>query len=187
MKASRSNTKFSIILFIVCLFPTIQIYAEDQLNSTQNISTWNKFKASINNSAQFLKKNADYIAAAVIPTLAVLSLPRVTLEERHERARNLINSYKGSNFFWRLYATNILDKAYRVEKFNDEQLKKFITIERWLGALGLGVAGFVFYSLYKKSQYCLKNLDVDLEGKVTIAGEPIIIFERLGDSNTQSS
>ncbi len=192
MKANKHNAKFSVSLFVVCLLSTIPVYSEDQSNIAQNVSKWDKCKTSINNSAQFLKKNADYIAAAVIPTLAVLKLfSGVTLEERREHARNLINSYEGSNLFWQFFAVggwdfNRLNRAHLVERLNDKQLKKYIKIEM-LAVLFVGLSAYAGYYLYKKSQYCLKNLEVDLEGKVTVAGEPIIIFEKLGDSNTQSS
>ncbi len=86
MKTSRCNIKFSVILLMVCSLSTIPVYSGDQLNIVQNVNAWDKFKIYVNNSTQFLKKNADYIAVAVIPTLAMFKLlSRVTtLEGRRE-------------------------------------------------------------------------------------------------------
>jgi len=144
MRTSKSNTKFSAILLIVCLFSYMPIYSGDQFNVAQ----WDKFKIYINNSTQFLKKNADYIAVAVIPIIVALKyFSGLTLESRHAYARNLINSHEGSNFLWKLSPWNIpLNIAYLVERLSDEQLKKFIIIEALVCA---GVTGFGCYCIYE--------------------------------------
>ncbi len=189
MKVNKNNIKFSIIL-IITLLSTIPICSKNQSNGVQNVSAWNKCKAFINNFAQFLKKNLDYIAVAAIPTIVILKcFFGVTLESRRASARSLINSYKNSNIFWQLFAMlgcdfRRLNKAHLVERLSNEQLKKFITIEK-LDAFLVGMVCFIYYRLCKNLQYPGKHLDV--EGKVAIVGEPIIISEELGNSNTQSS
>ena len=44
--------------------------------------------------------------------------------------------------------TQVLE-AYLVKGLSNEELKKFITRERWLASLGLGLFGLMFYSIYK--------------------------------------
>ena len=152
MKASRQNIKFSVTLLVVCLFSTIPVYSGDQTNITQNVSRWDKCKASINNSAKFLKKNADYIAAAVIPTLVILKLSSgITPELRRKQARDFINFYKNRNFIFRMLRSVNIQKndAIKVIGLSDEGLKKFIKKEKWLGSLAAGLFGFTFYLLYK--------------------------------------
>ncbi|HEB41561.1 MAG TPA: hypothetical protein ENI08_00905 [Candidatus Dependentiae bacterium] len=206
MKASKSNTKFSVILVIVCLISTLPAYSENQLPVTKNASTWDKCKTSTSNFLKFLKENPDCWLGTIIPIVMTLRFYSGTLKGERENSRKIINSYKNANLFWQSWGCSSLNRAYFVERLSDEQLKKFFSIEKWGIAFSLGLISCVAYSTYKASQSVgfysfwqslqilkgrdskvIVTLDVDREGKVAVVGEPIIIFERLGDSNTQSS
>jgi len=147
MKTSRCNTKFSVTLLIVCLLLTIPVYSGDWLN----IAQLDKFKIYINNFTQLLKENANYIAVTVIPALTMFKLiSRTTPEGRREQARNVINFYEDKGLFFRMLFNNTqVSEAYLVKGLSDEQLKKFITSEKWLASFGLGFLGFILYFNYK--------------------------------------
>ena len=157
MKASRSNTKFSVILFLT-LLSTIPVYSENQSNSAQNISSWGKCKGYVNNSLSSLgevlggvygvipailmfssfcmalkRKDVDSIAG-IIPAILTFKYFYTTVENRRAHAQKLINSYKDSNLFWQLVAAdgwdfNRLNRAHLVERVNDKQLKRVILVD----------------------------------------------------------
>ena len=132
------------------MFSTIPVYSRDQLN----IAQWDKCKIFVNNSLQFLNKNANYIVAAVIPAIVMFKLfPRMTLKEQREQAQNLISAFNEGSLFSQIpnVRAEAVIESFRIMKLDDEQLQKQITREPWLASFGLGFLGFMLYFSYKNS------------------------------------
>ncbi|MGB8367068.1 MAG: hypothetical protein WCD44_01805 [Candidatus Babeliales bacterium] len=181
------KTKFFVFLFIM-LFLISSIDAKDQLCSDKSNNVLIQSKVFVKNFLQFLKKNSDYVVAIMIPAGIAFNYYGVRVEDRRKQAQDLINWAKNKNLFLQMFAMGYyrVNEAHLVERLSDTQLRKFITFKRFAYAVKVGIIGGMIYCIYTGCHYVSKNLYVDLEGKVKIGDNTVIVFEKLKDNRQNS-